>query len=174
MAIALLALLFVSLSLLTLNILAAEVSMIGSTLTSLIGGSFISVHFTLGVVASVLCLFSVVITMFYFIGTGRAVKDSVKDYGLDRRYYQMILKYKRKYFPVMTLALVIYIALPTLGAAAQAKYIAPGFHGLFSYITLVTHAFVCYQGWGYIFENERVVATVNRLVREHQEAGGVA
>jgi hypothetical protein len=87
---------------------------------------------------------------------------------LDERYYEMVLKYKKRYFPTMTLSLLVYIALPGVGAAATTDTVSSGFHGIIAYLTVLTHGFICYQGWHYIFENDRLVATVDRLAREKQ------
>jgi hypothetical protein len=165
MAVALLALLFMGLVMLIANLLLGQFPTLAG---ELLGTSFLSTHIILGVIASLLALFSTVITMFYFIGTGKAVKESVQEWELDERYYQMVLKYKKKYFPTMTLSLVVYIALPSVGAATSADYLSAGFHSLVAYLTILTHAFICYQGWFYIFENDRLVATVDRLAREKE------
>lgn len=165
LAIALLALLFLSEFFLAANLL---LGVYPSLARSLLEVSFLSTHIIFGVIASLLALFSTVITMFYFIGTGKAVKESVQEWDLDKRYYEMVLKYKKRYFPTMTLALIVYISLPGVGAATSANYLSSGFHGLVAYLTVLTHGFICYQGWNYIFENDRLVATVDRLVREKQ------
>lgn len=166
MAVALFALLSLSLFMLGANILLGEWPTVASTI---LGTQFLSTHIILGLLGSLLALFSVVITMFYFIGTGSAVKEGVQDYELDQRYYQMTLKYKKKFFPVMTLSLIVYIALPAVGAAVTVDYLGPGLHRMVAYLTFVTHAYITYKGWEFIFENDRVVATVDRLIRESKE-----
>lgn len=162
-AVGLMALLLMGLVTLAGNLVLGEVPTLAG---DLLGHSFLTSHIILGVIGSLLALFSTVITMFYFIGTGKAVKESVQEWDLDPRYYDMVLKYKKKYFPTMTLSLVVYIALPSVGAATSADYLSAGFHGMVAYLTVATHAFICYQGWYYIFENDRLVATVDRLARE--------
>ncbi|MFB6346546.1 MAG: hypothetical protein ABEK50_12370 [bacterium] len=166
MAIALLALLFISLLAIGLNLLLGEFTGLS---IYLFGEASLAIHMMLGIVASLVALFSVVITMFYFIGTGKAVKETVQEWELDERYYQMVLKYKKKYFPTMTLALVVYIAAPSVGAAASAEYVSDSVHRLVSYVTFLTHGYICYQGFYYIFENDRLVTTVDRLAREAEE-----
>ncbi len=166
MAVALLALLFTSLLLLVANLL---LGVFPSLASEFFGTAFLRTHIILGVIAPLLALFSTVITMFYFIGTGKAVKESVQEWDLDRRYYEMVLKYKKRYFPTMTLSLLVYIGLPSVGAATSANYLSPEFHSMVAYLTILTHGFVCYQGWFYIFENDRLVTTVDRLVHERQQ-----
>lgn len=166
MAIALLALLFISLIAIGLNLALGEFTGLS---IYLFGKSSLAIHMLFGVIASLLALFSVVITMFYFIGTGKAVKETIQEWNLDKRYYDMVLKYKRKYFPTMTLSLLVYIAAPSVGAAASAEYVSDWLHGLVGYLTFATHAFICYQGFYYVFENDRLVATVDRLAREAEE-----
>ena len=169
MAVALIGLLFMSLVMLVANLVLGYDPGLA---TQYLGTSFLSAHIMLGVLASLLALFSVVITMFYFIGTAKAVEEGVRDYELDRRYYEMTLKYKKKYFPVMTVSLLVYIALPSVGAAVSANYLASWYHEIVAYLTILTHGYICYSGWGYIFENDRLVNTVDRLIREQEASPG--
>lgn len=166
MAIALLGLLFVSLLAIGMNLLLGEFPSLG---VYLFGKASLATHMMVGVVASLLGLFSVVITMFYFIGTGKAVKETIKEWDLDKRYYDMVLKYKRKYFPTMTASLLVYIGVAGFGAAASVNYIDDWYHGLVGYLTFATHLLICYQGVFYIYENDRLVNTVDRLAREAEE-----
>jgi len=164
-AVGLFALLIMGLATLVMNLVLGEYPALAQ---NLVGMPFLTVHVIFGVIASLLALFGTVITMFYFIGTGKSVKEGVKEWDLDERYYEMVLKYKKRYFPTMTLSLLVYIALPGVGAAATTDTVSSGFHGIIAYLTVLTHGFICYQGWHYIFENDRLVATVDRLAREKQ------
>lgn len=166
MAVGLFALLIMGLATLIMNLILGEFPALAQIL---FGMPYLTVHVIFGVIASLLALFGTVITMFYFIGTGKSVKEGVQEWDLDERYYEMVLKYKKKYFPTMTLSLLVYIALPGVGAAVTTDTVSPGLHGLVAYLTVLTHAFICYQGWHYIFENDRLVATVDRLAREKQQ-----
>lgn len=168
MAVALLALLFIGLVLLGADLWVSQNLALAAALVDASSG--VSVWIIFEVLASLTALFSVVITMFYFIGTGKAVKESVSDHELDSAYYDMVLKYKKRYFPVMTLALVAYVALPAVGAAVTVDYVGSTVHFLVALVTFLAHVYVCYLGWSYIIENDRLVSTVDRLVREKQQA----
>lgn len=168
MAIALVVLLWLGFLGILLNILMAQVPVVARWMTSLAGSPFIGTHFVVGVCASILALFGVVITMFYFIGTAKAVKEAVRDYKLDRGYYEMTLKYKKKYFPGMTLSLLFYIGLPSLGSAVMVDYLSPWIHGWFAYATLLMHGWICVRGQQYLIENDRLMAKVDWLVKKNE------
>lgn len=167
MAVALLALLSVGLVLLGADLFVSQNLALAASLVDASSG--LSVWIIFEVLASLTALFSVVITMFYFIGTGKAVKESVRDHDLDEGYYDLVLKYKKRYFPAMTLALLFYIALPGVGAAVTVDYVGRTTHFLVALSTVLMHLYVCWRGWEYIIENDRLVATVDRLVRERQQ-----
>lgn len=169
MALALIVLLWLGFVGILINILMAEVPFLSTFVSSAIGTSFLESHFVLGVSASIIALFGVVITMFYFIGTAKAVKEAVRDYDLDRGYYEMTLKYKRKFFPGMTGSLLFYIALPSLGSAVMVDYLPAWSHGVFGYLTLLVHAWICFRGTQYLMENDRLMAKVDWLVREAEK-----
>lgn len=166
LALALVVLLWFGFGLLLLNVLMAHVPPLAELLTTMAGAPFVATHFTLGVIASLVALFGVVITMFYFIGTAKAVKEGVRDHDLDRGYYEMTLKYKKKYFPGMTLSLLFYVATPGFGAAVQVGSINPLTHGLVAYLTLIIHLWICVRGQQYLIENDRLVAKVDYLVQK--------
>jgi len=169
MALALIVLLWLGFVGMLVNILMAQIPTISSFVTTATGTTFLASHFVLGVSASILALFGVVITMFYFIGTAKAVKEAVRDYDLDREYYEMTLKYKRKYFPGMTGSLIFYIALPSLGSAVMVDYLPVWSHGVFAYLTLLVHGWICLRGQQYLLENDRLMAKVDWLVREAEK-----
>lgn len=148
----------------------AHVPIVSNLITWLADAPFIAAHFTLGVCAALIALFGVVITMFYFIGTAKAVKEAVRDHDLDREYYRLTLKYKRKYFPGMTASLLFYIATPSLGGAAMVDMVSPYLHGGVAYLTLLVHGWICVRGQQYLMENDRLVAKVDYLVKQKQGA----
>lgn len=166
MALALVVLLWIGFGALLLNILMAHVPSIAGVVTYIAGAPFIATHFTLGVVSSLIALFAVVITMFYFIGTAKAVKEGVRDHNLDRDYYELTLKYKKQYFPGMTASLLFYIAAPGFGAAAQVGSVSHLTHGIVAYLTLLVHLWICVRGQEYLIENDRLVAKVDYLIQK--------
>lgn len=170
MGIALVGLLWLGFGVLLLSVLMAHVPIVANVMTWLANAPFVATHFTLGVCASLTALFGVVITMFYFIGTAKAVKEAVRDYELDREYYELTLKYKRKYFPGMTLSLLFYIATPSLGGATMVDMVAPYVHGVVAYLTLIVHGWICIRGQEYLLENDRLVAKVDYLVKQKEES----
>jgi len=170
MAVALVILLWMSFGVLFVTLLMGQIQPLGYVISDWFGASWIATHFTLGVCGSIFALFVVVITMFYFIGTAKAVKEGVRDYQLDRDYYELTLKYKRKFFPAMTVSLLFYIALPSLGAASMVNYVDPWIHGVSSYLTLMLHGWICFRGQEYLLENDQLVAKVDYLIQKRERA----
>lgn len=159
---ALFALLFCSLVLLLGNTIVGHAPGVAG---AWFGMEFLEFHIILGVLASLLALFTVCMIMFYLIGTGKQIKENIREHDLDASLYGPVTDGKRKFFPTLTLAMVLYVALPGVGAALTVEAVGSGFHTMISYLTLVTHLFVCYQSWHHLRAQDRVIVTVDRQVR---------
>ena len=59
------------------------------------------------------------IIMFYFIGSGKKIKETILKYELDKMPYQKVLKIKRKLFPHLTMNILLMGAAFIIGGAAH-------------------------------------------------------
>lgn len=162
---ALLGLLFCALILLLLNTAVGHFPGLGTWVASNFLGmesEFLEFHIILGVLGVLLALFSVCLVMFYLIGTGKQIKENIQEENLDKNLYKPVKEGKRRFFPTLTLAMVMYVALPCVGAAVTVDYLNPGFHRLLAYLTVLTHGFVCYQALHYLKEQDRTIVKINR------------
>ena len=74
-------------------------------------------HVLVGLASSLLILFSHCWIMFYLIGTGKAIKDAVKDGGLDPAFAEETKRFKNASYPSMMLAMGLVMATFILGGA---------------------------------------------------------
>lgn len=83
---------------------------------NLIGG-LVAHHILVSFPAFILAIFAHAMTMFYFIGTGKSVKDARKDAPeiVSERDVAETIRYKRVTSPLLTLALALLIAAPVSG-----------------------------------------------------------
>src|SRR4030095_3384940 len=72
-------------------------------------------HVLVGLASSLLLLFSHCWIMFYLIGTGKAIKDAVRDNGLDPAFAEETKRFKNASYPSMMLAMVLVMATCVLG-----------------------------------------------------------
>src|SRR5690349_22318270 len=85
----------------------------------------ISQHIRFGFFSTFLVTLSQSMTMFYFIGTGKQVKDLVIDHSITEGYVQRTKVFKSRVFPPALWAMLFTMATFILGGGVHTKMI-PG------------------------------------------------
>ena len=92
-------------------------------------------------------MFTETLVMFYFIGSGTAIKKSIKMGGGDPALYEKVKKTKMILFPHLTMNMIFIGIVFILGGAVQTGSVAGWIHGLlfdlafihFLYVTILQH-----------------------------------
>ena len=92
-------------------------------------------------------MFTETLVMFYFIGSGTAIKKSIKMGGGEPILYEKVKKTKMILFPHLTINMVFIGTVFILGGAVQTGSVAGWTHGLFFdlayihflYVTILQH-----------------------------------
>ena len=79
-------------------------------------------------------------TMFYFIGTGKVVREAVQDGGLEGDWIARTKEFKQQVFPAAMWAMGFIMATSILGGAVDTGHMAAWIHGLLGIGILVTGA----------------------------------
>src|SRR5262245_44512808 len=130
--------------------------MLGSSLHSL------QPHLLLGLVSCLLLLFSHSWVMFYLIGTGKAIKDAVKENQLESALHERTKAFKNTTYPWLMGAMGLAIATFVLGGGYVAGAVPSWVHVVLFYATLVV------QVWALVLEG-RVLLQNERLMNEITE-----
>lgn len=94
-------------------------------------------HPTFALLASILYLFTEVLVMFFFVGTGVSVKEHVRDKGGDPDYHRRSVAIKRRLYP-STLGNVALVMTVFITGGAVDTDILPGWgHGLLFLLAIV-------------------------------------
>jgi len=94
-------------------------------------------------VSTLLYMFTQTLIMFYFIGAGKKVKETILENDLDKKVYQEVLDIKSNLFPALTLNLLIVGTAFVLGGGVQTKVLSKYWHlgifylGLFHYLKVI-------------------------------------
>jgi hypothetical protein len=96
----------------TLGVIAAAVA--GYTLHGPTDANM-PLHVLIGLASSLLLLFSHCWIMFYLIGTGKAIKDAVRENGLDPAIIEETKRFKNESYPWLMLAMGLVMATFILG-----------------------------------------------------------
>ncbi|HZF07356.1 MAG TPA: hypothetical protein VFE33_01060 [Thermoanaerobaculia bacterium] len=118
-------------------------------------------HVLLALATSLLLLFAHCWIMFYLIGTGRAIKDAVKEYHLDPAVIEDTKRFKNQSYPMLMLALGLAMATFILGGAAATGSLNWLHHALF-YATLAAQVRALQLEWRVLSENQRLMTEINR------------
>ena len=127
-------------------------------------------HLVFALTAVMLSLFAHTMTMFYFIGTGKKIKDFMAEWDEESRRVirQKIIVMKRKLFPWMMLVCAVIMAAFILGGAADARVVKPMVHTVFAYASLFIHVHVSALESIYIFRNIQLIHEVNLLAQDRE------
>jgi hypothetical protein len=124
-------------------------------------------HVALAIPTVMLSLFSQSMVIFFFIGTGRLVKDEVARYPeeVKRRVHGKLSEFKRRTSPPATFALLSSIAVFVLGGAVHTRALPPWTHLASSLAALFLHSWALVAEWRAFGENGRLMADPRKYVR---------
>jgi hypothetical protein len=94
-------------------------------------------HFHLALVATLLGIFGHAMTMFYFIGTGKAIKDVVREHNLDRAFLAQTRRQNMQASSWATLATILLMLQFIMGGGVHTRAIPARVHEVVFYATLV-------------------------------------
>lgn len=119
-------------------------------------------HILFAFSSSLLLLFSHCWIMFYLIGTGKAIREAVEEYGLEHEMIEQTKAYKNDSYPWLMLAMAMIIATFVLGGGAYARALGSWLHhGLF-YLTAGVQVRTLLIEGRVLLSNERLMTEINR------------
>jgi 4-hydroxybenzoate polyprenyltransferase len=130
--------------------------LMGSSVSSL------TPHLLLGLVASLLLLFSHCWVMFYLIGTGKAIKDAVAEHQLENELAERTKGFKSRTYPWLMLAMGLAIATFVLGGGYVAGAVPSWMHHVLFYVTLGVQAWTLVLEGQVLLQNERLMNDINQ------------
>ena len=147
----------------TLGVIAAAVA--GYTLHGPTDANM-PLHVLIALASSLLLLFSHCWIMFYLIGTGKAIKDAVRENGLDLNIIEETKRFKNESYPSLMLAMGLVMATFIVGGGVATGAVSRWIHhGLF-YLAAASKPVIVMvpetpSGRGWI-QNERLMVDVDR------------
>ena len=96
-------------------------------------------HMLLAIPAALFQLFGHSLTMFYFIGTGRRIKEWVAEHGGDPDLLRRVADFKRRVFPWSSSTLLLVIAVFVLGGGTDTHVVPAWVHGWLAAGTLLVN-----------------------------------
>ena len=130
-------------------------------------------HVAYAIPTVLLSLFSQSMVIFFFIGTGRLVKDEIATYAeAERRTVLEALRgFKRRTSPPATFALLSAITVFVLGGAAHTRAMPAWAHLAASLAAVGAHLWALSAEWNCFLENGRLMANPGRFARAAEARG---
>ena len=122
---------------------------------SAVAKALVTRHVGIAIPTVLLSLFSQSMVIFYFVGTGKLVKDEVSGYpeGERRAILRALSSFKRRTSPAATLALLSAIAVFVLGGAVHTRALPPETHLAASVAAVLLHGWALLAEWRVFGEN---------------------
>ena len=104
-------------------------------------------HSAFALITAIFYMFTETLVMFYFIGSGTAIKKSIKMGGGEPILYEKVKKTKMILFPHLTMNMLLVGTVFILGGAVQTGSVSGWIHGLifdlaflhFLYVIVIQH-----------------------------------
>ena len=161
-------------------IISTFVSLCGLTATSVYGYLIssnpqgFSTHFLLAVPSTFIALFSHCMTMFYFIGSGKWLKEQKDRYQLEIQVLPTILGIKKKYFGPAMLVILWTMVATILGGGAHTRAIPGWVHGVIGLAAVASNLYLFIVQIRYLALNNMLMQEVAVQVDKLEEARGQA
>jgi hypothetical protein len=94
-------------------------------------------HLNMALIAIIIYLFTEVLIMFFFIGTGSSVKDFVRQHHLDSGLYDRVKAIKHVLFPGTMMSITLFSVAFIVGGAVDRSGLPSWIHGLLFVVAMV-------------------------------------
>ena len=111
-------------------------------------------------------MFSQTLVMFYFIGSGKTIKETIVAYNLDKNIYDDVLLSKRKLFPHITLNVLLIGTVFVIGGGVHTKSIPILAHSILFFISLIHFIYLIYLQHFYFKDTARILSHLGTLIKE--------
>jgi len=91
-----------------------------------------------GLMVAILTVFAHSITFVYFLGTGLAVKEARKNWGIDEGYLRQTRRFKLLAYPIAMVAIGFTCATGILGGAAKSGAVPVAVHRWLAFVAVAT------------------------------------
>ena len=121
-------------------------------------------HFSLSLASTFLLSLAHSMTMFFFIGTGKHIKELVREHGLGPEIVQETIHYKNRVFPSMMAAILITMTQFILGGGTHTRVIPVWVHHILGWAALFSNVYCFALEAKYLVSNSRLMNSVYRNV----------
>ena len=127
-------------------------------------------HVLWGFAITVVVIFAHTITMFYFIGTGSAVKGEARKIAALLPLYERTRKFKARTSGILTLAPLLLMAASIAGAGVAGGSVSPAVHLWMEVIAVLFNVWTLLRVAKVIQENILLMEEAERIISEERSS----
>lgn len=134
---------------------------------SLSAKAVVTRHISWAIPTVVFSLFSQSMVIFFFIGTGKLVREEVAAFpdAERNRVLTALRRFKRETSPPATFALLSAITVFVLGGAAHTRALPPSVHLVSALVAVALHVWALVAEWRVFGENARLMSDPGAYAR---------
>tara|TARA_Y100000758_G_C15996934_1_gene402633 strand:- start:141 stop:590 length:450 start_codon:yes stop_codon:yes gene_type:complete len=123
-------------------------------------------HIAFAFISTILYMFTQTLIMFYFIGSGKKIKETIINYKLDKSTYQEVIDIKMKLFPPLTLNMLFVGTAFVLGGGVHTGAINKYWHtGLF-FISIIHYLKVIIIQHQSFIKNSHILSLLGKALEK--------
>ncbi len=123
-------------------------------------------HIQFAFISTIFYMFAESWIMFYFIGAGKTIKETIINYKLDKKLYEDVIASKRKLFPHITMNVLLVGTVFVIGGGVHTKSISALTHGMLFFISLFHFGYLIYLQHYYFKDTARILIELGDLIKE--------
>ena len=124
-------------------------------------------HIQFAFISTIFYMFSESWIMFYFIGSGKTIKETIISYKLNKNIYDDVLESKRKLFPHITMNVLLIGTVFVIGGGVHTKAISAMTHGVLFFGGLIHFMYVIYLQHYYFKDTARILINLGQQIKEN-------
>ncbi len=122
-------------------------------------------HISIGIFTTMITLLAHSMTMFYFLGKARAVREAAAEGGLSKDFERRIAVVRAPVFSAATVAMLATMITALVGASVDTGMVPSVVHATLAFACLLANLRAVQLEIKAITESARVVAEVNQLLQ---------
>ena len=102
--------------------------------------------------------------MFYFIGAGKTIKETILTYNLDKSIYNDVIQSKKKLFPHITMNVLLVGTVFVIGGGVHTKVGSAMTHGVLFFISILHFVYLINLQHFYFKDTARILTYLGEQI----------
>ena len=128
-------------------------------------------HISFAFFSTILYIFTQTLIMFYFIGAGKKIKETILEHDLNKSIYQEVIDLKKKLFGPLTLNMLLVCTAFILGGGVHTGVVHKLWHSSLFAISLLHYLKVIFiQHQSFVMNNKILLSVGNELYEKNKRS----